>query len=56
MKTNIAQLCYVVAKMTISLNSPIVILVQTNATKTHYAATKMITNFNNKTFAAVETS
>ena len=55
MKANIAKLCYAVAKMTINLNSPIVILVQTNATKSRYVGAKTMTKLNNKTIATVET-
>ena len=54
-KTNIAKLCYVGAKMTINLTSPIVILVQTSATESRYVGAIVMSAFNNKTFAKVET-
>ncbi len=47
METNIAKLCYVGAKMTININSPLVISVQTNATKSRYVGAKTTTKLLN---------
>ena len=54
-KANIAKLCYAVAKMTINLNSSIVISVKTNATKSRYVGAKMMTKLNKTPSVSVET-
>jgi hypothetical protein len=55
-KANIAKLCYAVAKMTINLNSPIVISVQTNATKSRYVGAKTMTKLLNLVGVSVNTN
>lgn len=42
--------------MTTKLHSLVVISVQTNATQSRYVGAMSLTNFKNKTIAAVETS
>lgn len=55
-ETNIAKLCYVVAKMTINFNSQIVISVQTNTTKSRYVGAKTMTKLLNLVGVSVKTN
>ena len=55
-QTNTVKLCYVGAKMTINLNSSIVISVKTNATQSGYVGAKKIAKLLNLNEVAMETN
>jgi len=55
-KTNIAKLYYVVAKMTINLNHSIIASIPASMSKQRFAATRIMSDFNNKTIVTPEAS